>query len=59
MKRTIAVVLTMSTILMTGAAHADPPPPQDIQAPRGQEIQAPRGQEIQAPRGDKISMPRD
>lgn len=58
MKRTSAVALSVATILMAGAAYADPPPHQDIQAPRGQEIQAPRGQEVQAPRGQEIQAPR-
>lgn len=59
MKRTSAVAMAVATILMAGAANAEWPPREEIQAPRGQEIQAPRGQEIQAPRGEQILMPRD
>ena len=59
MKGATAVAIAVATILLAGIANADPPPHQEIQAPRGQEIQAPRGQEIQAPRGHHIVMPRD
>jgi hypothetical protein len=51
MKRTSAIAMAAATILMAGAANAEWPP--------REEIQAPRGQEIQAPRGDQILMPRD
>ena len=61
MKRTHALALGLATVLIATAAHAAPPPPDEIQAPRGQAVEAPRDRpdDVQAPRGqDKIEAPR-
>ena len=43
MKRIHALALGLATVLMATAAHAAPPPPDEIQAPRGQDkVEAPR-----------------
>ena len=62
MKRTLSITLGLATLLMTSAVHAEPPPPEPIQAPRGEaRIEVPRGDvDVQAPRGsDEIQAPRD
>ena len=35
MKRTYAVAMALATLLMAAVASADPPPREEVQAPRG------------------------
>jgi hypothetical protein len=61
LKRPFALVIGVGAVLMATAASADPPPRDEIQAPRSQEIQAPRDRldEVQSPRGQQTEAPRD
>ena len=46
--RTLAAIVGLGLVLMTGVAYAERD--EDVQAPRTQEVQTPRSDEVQAPR---------